>query len=160
MRAPGTLVVLIGIALSVSAWAFRGPTSYALDRECEPRGPWVEVRARVQGRTFWRGQLVAVDSEMQRLAELPLKMRYAALKAQAASVRVRWVLDSLGLSMPSLRRPPYQVNADSLRVIADAIERDGRQDAVDSATLSRYWELASCRESVVANGEERPRMPR
>lgn len=148
-------IVWIGIGVSAAYLSFATPTSLVLNDQCEPRTALARWRAAVQGSSFWRAQLAAVDEAING----PVWFQQTSARADSLTgsylARSHTLRESVYAANPTLPRV-QSTAADQLREQANWIEMAERRVRVEQALAAHAAAMFQCRSTVVSKaGAER-----
>ena len=138
-------IALIGLMLFMGYNLFIATGDLTIDDNCNPQGATASLRSLLQGKSWWKAQLVLLDREMTRLREFPQKRaRVEAMLAHSQST-----LDSFHAVHPELTRSEPTLS-DRLRSAADSVEMADIRTASNDAIQRNLIYLSTCRDSVAS----------
>ncbi len=138
------ILILAGLCILGYFTLLRLPGEYVLNEECLPDGLFNRTKARLRGSAFWAAQVDGIDRETAASESWPEIMAAVQHEMAPALAEMDQSMDSLYREFPELR-PPAQSLADSLRALADSIERAEMFAFLEEARVRRIDELQRCR---------------
>jgi len=117
------LIILFGLAILVVAYLyFSSPGEVVVNGTGEVLGLINNVRATLQGKRFWRGQLREVDSEIDKHLSDPQFMTETRRALDQVGRKTDQALEEVYKKNPEIRPSPAERQAEALRERADRIE--------------------------------------
>lgn len=142
-------LVAMGIGVGAAYLSLATPTSLVLDDQCEPRTALARWKASVQGETFWRAQLMAVDQAINGPAWFQQISARADSMTGTYVARSQALQESVYAANPTLPRVQSSV-ADQLRHQANEIEMAETRAKVEQVLAAHAAAMLQCRATVVS----------
>ena len=124
--------VALPVAAVVAALLFGGSSTLRVREDGTIEGWLAQLRAGVQGQSFWKDQLEAVDEEITYLEAEPARDAEFQAEIRQWEAEERAQLEAMYREFPELRPSAAERRAEKLRRRADAIEHKA---------WDREWEM-------------------
>ena len=136
------------LLLLFSYLVLSSPDEVVIKKNSDVSGLLNTIRARLQGKSFWQNQLKQVDQELEWLKSQPERTERINIEIDKILRENEESMEKLYKKYPKIHPSPSKSTTESLREMANEVERAEFESLMENYRLERIYELEMLRRII------------